>query len=151
MSTMDVPGTAIEQYFNQLIQMRLLTQVIVSDTRGDTTVACLMGLEHGGDAVVSSSEDTYGVAESVMESNVALSGARCFQNLDQLNLGVPLYVSFQYHDDVVVQTLDGCCMLTLIGSRSQGHFVGGLLTLLDQIRSCEAYQELLTQTQLCFR
>nr|CCD15384.1 unnamed protein product [Trypanosoma congolense IL3000] len=144
------PGTAIEQYFNELIKMGLLTQVIVSDTRGDTTVACLGSVEHE-EVVGSSSEEAYGVCDNVMESNVAISGARCFQNMDQLDLGLPSYISFQYYDNVVVQTLDGCCMLTLIGCRSQGHFVGGLLSLLDQIRSCEVYRELLAKTQACYR
>lgn len=85
-----------------------------------------------------------------MESNVTLSGARCFQNLEQLQLGVPAYIATQYHDAVVVQVMEsGGCILTLIGSRSKGHCTGGLLTLLPEIRSSSVYVELLQKVEVC--
>ncbi|KEG07631.1 hypothetical protein DQ04_09231030 [Trypanosoma grayi] len=146
---MEGPGTAIEQYFNRLIDMRLLTQVVVSDRQGNTIVACFgtPQLAEVGDDVANG--DAYAAEDQMMESNVVLSGARCFQSMEQLRLDVPSYISLQYHDDVVVQSLDGCCMLTLIGCRSHGHFVGGLLVLLGQIRASGIYQELLEKTQEC--
>ncbi|KAG8348105.1 hypothetical protein ERJ75_000869000 [Trypanosoma vivax] len=148
---MDGPCTAIEQYFNHLIKMRLVSQIVVSDTQGDTTVACLSSTAPVDDTNSSAPKDEYMTVDPGVESNVVISGARCFQNMDQLNLGTPFYINFQYRDSVVVQAVDGCCILTLIGSRSQGHFVGCLLALLHQIRASVVYQELLTKTQECFQ
>ncbi|RNF27280.1 uncharacterized protein Tco025E_00471 [Trypanosoma conorhini] len=149
---MEGPVTAVEQYFNQLINLRLLTQVVVSDRQGNTIMACFGSPKLPEGQEGAAHDASYGGDDDLtIESNVVLSGARCFQNLEQLQLGVPAYISLQYHDATVVQALDGCCMLTLIGCRSQGHFVGGLLVLLPQIRSTEVYQELLSKTQECFQ
>ncbi|ORC87634.1 uncharacterized protein TM35_000212400 [Trypanosoma theileri] len=149
---MEAPATAIEQYFNQLIHMRLLTQVVVSDRHGNSIVACTGDSQMPEDSEVATNEDVYNNDDDFIVSNVVISGARCFQNFEQLQLGSPEYISLQYHDNTVVQILDGeCCMLTLIGARSQGHCVGGLLVLLPQIRATEAYQELLKKTEECFQ
>lgn len=163
---MDAPGTAIEQYFNHLIHMQLLSQVIISDRQGNTILACF-GHSPGRDgaggsaAAAASTAGGYGSGgaagddgteeDMLMESNVALSGARCYQNLDQLQLGVPSYISAQYHDGVVVQTLDRNCLLSLIGSRSKGHYVGGLLALLPQIQSTDVYREIVEKVDGCFQ
>ncbi|EAN86753.1 hypothetical protein C3747_4g3547c [Trypanosoma cruzi] len=149
---MEGPVTAVEQYFNQLINMRLLTQVVVSDRQGNTIMACFGSSKQPEGQEGAANDGTSGVDDDLtIESNVVLSGAHCFQNLEQLQLGIPSYISLQYHDATVVQSLDGCCMLTLIGCRSQGHFVGGLLVLLPQIRATPAYRELLEKTQECFQ
>ncbi|CCW64108.1 unnamed protein product [Phytomonas sp. EM1] len=184
-----VPGTAIEQYFNQLIQMGLVSQLVLSDRQGNTILSCF-GLTpaaptktegipkrgslnnmmssampnppptYGGarnrkDVPVEASEEdvtnTAAEEDMPMESNVVLSGARCFQNLEQLQLGVPLYVSAQYHDAVVVQALDKSCFLTLIGYRSQGHCVGGLLVLIPQIQKSTVYHEIIAKVEKCFQ
>ncbi|KAH9598529.1 hypothetical protein LSM04_002509 [Trypanosoma melophagium] len=149
---MEGPAAAIEQYFNQLINMRLLTQVVVSDRQGNSIVACTGDSQIPEDNEGATNEDAYNTEDDFIVSNVVVSGARCFQNFEQLQLGSPEYISLQYHDNTVVQILDGeCCMLTLIGARSQGHYVGGLLVLLPQIRATAAYQELLEKTQECFQ
>ncbi|CCW70200.1 unnamed protein product [Phytomonas sp. Hart1] len=185
----NAPGTAIEQYLNQLIQMGLVSQLVLSDRQGNTILSCfgptpsvpakttdefLRGassnltssampnppLPYGGGrsgkgmTLEPSTEDlTNAAAEEAMpiESNVVLSGARCFQNLEQLQLGVPLYISAQYHDAVVVQALDKCAFLTLIGYRSQGHCIGGLLTLIPQIRESSVYHEIAAKLEKCFQ
>lgn len=153
LATMDAPSTAIEQYFNQLINMRLLSQVVVSDRQGNTIVACFGNSSL--DATQSNSNPlpsaSLGEEEVMMESNVVLSGARCFQNLEQLQAGTPSYISAQYHDAVVVQTMNRNCLLTLVGSRAQGHFVGGLLSLLPQIRATPVYVELENKVEECFQ
>ncbi|AYU79656.1 hypothetical protein conserved [Leishmania donovani] len=148
---MDAPGTAVEQYFNQLIHMCLLTQVVVSDKQGNTILACFgtpgaMGGDVNG---VSGSGDGQ-EDELPMESNVTVSGARYFQNLEQLQLGTPTYITAQYHDAVVVQLMEpGGSILTLIGSRAKGHFTGGLLSLVPQIHSTAVYTELLRKVEEC--
>lgn len=139
---MDAPGTAVEQYFNQLIHMRLLTQVVVSDKQGNTILACFGAPPAAG----SDGQDE----ELLMESNVTVSGARYFQNLEQLQLGTPTYITAQYHDAAVVQLMEACgAMLTLIGSRAKGHFTGGLLSLVPQIRRTPVYMELLRKVEEC--
>ena len=143
---MEGPGTAVEQYFNQLIHMRLLSQVVVSDKQGNTILACF-----GPPA--SFMNDGDGQEEELpMESNVALSGARDFQNLEQLQLGTPTYITAQYHDAVVVQLMEpGGCILTLLGSRAKGHFTGGLLSLVPQIHRTAVYAELLRKVEDCMQ
>jgi len=156
---MEPPGTAIEQYLNHLIHMRLLSQAVVSDRQGNTVLACFGAQPahspdaDGGDnmrnsgAVLDAQQEE---EELPMESNVTLSGARCFQNLEQLQLGTPNYIATQYHDAVVVQVVEkGGCILTLIGNRSKGHYTGGLMTLLPQIRSTIVYVELLQKVEMC--
>lgn len=147
---MDGPRTAVEQYFNQLIHMRLLTQVVVSDKQGNTVLACFgpptAAVQDGdGNALDDGQEE-----EPPMESNVTLSGARYFQNLEQLQLGTPSYITAQYHDAMVVQLMEpGGCILTLIGSRAKGHFTGGLLSLVPQIHRTTVYTELLRKVEEC--
>ncbi|KAG5476628.1 hypothetical protein CUR178_03801 [Leishmania enriettii] len=142
---MDAPGTAVEQYFNQLIHMRLLTQVVVSDKQGNTILACFGTPGTAGGGSGGGQED-----ELPMESNVVVSGARYFQNLEQLRLGIPTCVTAQYHDAVVVQRMEsGGAILTLIGSRAKGHFTGGLLSLVPQIHSTAVYAELLEKVEEC--
>ncbi|KAG5476360.1 hypothetical protein LSCM1_04062 [Leishmania martiniquensis] len=148
---MDAPGTAVEQYFNQLIHMRLLTQVVVSDKQGNTILACFgtPGMVSGGTGGASGSGDGQ-EDELPIESNVAVSGARYFQNLEQLRLGTPTHITAQYHDAVVVQLMEsGGVILTLIGSRAKGHFTGGLLSLVPQIHSAAVYTELLQKVEEC--
>lgn len=154
-STMDVLGTAIEQYFNQLIHLRMLSQVVVSDRQGNTVLACF-GPTPGGNGLGPSGASGSAMDEMEddsmpIESNVVLSGARCFQHLDQLGLGVPGFISSQYHDAAVVQAVDGSVMLTLIGNRSQGHAVGGLIALIPQIKKAVSYQELLQKVEECYQ
>ncbi|GET89415.1 hypothetical protein, conserved [Leishmania tarentolae] len=148
---MDTPSTAVEQYFNQLIHMCLLTQVVVSDKQGNTILACfgtpgaMGGGVNGGSGSGDGQED-----ELPMESNVTVSGARYFQNLEQLQLGTPTYITTQYHDAVVVQLMEpGGSILTLIGSRAKGHFTGGLLSLVPQIHNTAVYTELLRKVEEC--
>lgn len=161
---MDSPGTAIEQFFNHLIHMRLLSQVVLSDRQGNTILTCfgpppLSVIPSPSDQLDGGygtpdgdiTADGLGDEEGPMESNVVLSGARCFQSMDQLHLGQPAYISAQYHDAVVVQSLEKCCLLTLIGTRSHGHCVGGLLGLLPQIRRSPVYAELVAKVEDCFR
>ncbi|KAK7201178.1 hypothetical protein NESM_000179200 [Novymonas esmeraldas] len=145
---MDPPGTAIEQYFNQLIHMRLLTQVVVSDKEGNTILACfgVPGSTDGGEGRSDGQEEE----DMPMESNVTVSAARYFSNLDQLQLGVPSYITAQYHDAVVVQVKEpGGAILSLLGSRAKGHFTGGLLALVPQIHSTSVYKELLRMVEKC--
>jgi hypothetical protein len=152
---MDSPGTAVEQYFNELIHMCLLTQVVVSDKQGNTVLACFgppaSALDDGDDGV-GGGNGAGDVQEEELqtESNVTLSGARYFQNLEQLRLGTPTYITAQYHDAVVVQLMEpGGCILTLIGSRAKGHFTGGLLSLVPQIHRTKVYTELLRKVEDC--
>ncbi|KPI85057.1 hypothetical protein ABL78_5895 [Leptomonas seymouri] len=151
---MEAPGTAVEQYFNQLIHMRLLTQVVVSDKQGDTILACfeppaqMMNDSDGTGEGNNNGGSVDGQEEELMESNVTVSGARYFQNLEQLQLGTPAYITAQYHDAVVVQLMEpGGCILTLIGSRAMGHFAGGLLALVPQIHRTTVYTELLQKVE----
>ncbi|AIN99169.1 hypothetical protein LPMP_260550 [Leishmania panamensis] len=148
---MDAPGTAVEQYFNQLIHMRLLTQVVVSDKQGNTILACFgTPGSMGGDVNGISGSGDGQEGEPPMESNVTVSGARYFQNLEQLQLGTPTYITAQYHDAVVVQLMEsGGSILTLIGSRARGHCTGGLLSLVPQIHSTAVYTELLRKVEEC--
>lgn len=136
MDVEEVPITAIEQYFNRLIDMQLLSQVVITDKEGCTIIGCFGPFADG--------EDLSSIAEDeIRESNVVLSSARCFQNLEQLSLGTPEYISAQYHDAIVLQTQEQNTLLTLIGYRSKGHCLGDLLALLPQIRSNTSFQELM--------
>lgn len=144
---MEAACTAVEQYFNQLIYMRLLSQVVISDKQGDTVFFCC-----GPPAAMMGDADAAndGQDEEMMESNVTLSGARCFQNLEQLQLGTPTYITAQYHDAVVVQVMEpDTCILTLVGSRAKGHFTGGLLSLVEQIRANPVYSDMLQKVEEC--
>ncbi|CAD2215427.1 hypothetical protein, conserved [Angomonas deanei] len=154
-------GTAIEQYLNQLINLLLVSQVVISDKQGNTVLACFGSSEkscitlpdrkgpHAGEKTLDKPDDNADTAD-MMESNVVLSGSRSFQVMDQLRIPTPRYILSQYHDAVVVQTLDQHCLLTLIGHRSEGHFAGGLLALLPQIRATPAYQEIIHKVSECF-
>lgn len=170
-------STAIEQYFNQLINMRLLTQIVISDRQGNTILTCFGHADgdqggatsdvgrkdqnssgrnsnaHSGHMSVSMTSASPGQTEEEIwvESNVVLSAARCFQNLEQLALGTPRYISAQYHNAVVVQTVDRSCLISLVGSRAHGHCIGGLLSVLSQIRNTSVYNELAVKVQECFR
>lgn len=152
---MEAPGTAIEQCFNQLIQLRLLSQVVISDKLGSTILACFgpTGNSGGGGSDAASGSGTETIEDDAMpiESNVVLSGARCYQHLEQLGLGQPSFISAQYHDAMVVQTVNRSVLLTLIGHRSQGHTVGGLLALIPQMEGVAVYQELLRKVEECYQ
>ncbi|KPA86775.1 hypothetical protein ABB37_00842 [Leptomonas pyrrhocoris] len=157
---MDAPGTALEQYFNQLIHMRLLAQVVVSDKQGNTILACFGSpdstMNDGAGAGDGNNHNGGGEGQDEeewqTESNVTVSGARYFQNLEQLQLGTPTYITAQYHDAVVVQLMEpGGCILTLIGSRAKGQFTGGLLSLVPQIRRTTVYTELLRKVEDCMQ
>ncbi|EPY26874.1 hypothetical protein STCU_01898 [Strigomonas culicis] len=153
---MEEPSTAqplILQYYNRLINMRLLSQVVVSDKQGKTILCCFgepQPSRSDADSELSGGGGNDGEEDMPIESNVVLSGVSTFQMLDQLHLGAPKYISAQYRDTVVVQTMDDTVMLTLIGHRSQGHFVGGLLALLPQMKSNRAYEDLINQVKACF-
>lgn len=117
----------LEQYLMHLRHLNVVKQVIVSDTQGNTIICALDDV--GCDEKESTS----------YESNVVLSGARFFTILDHLSLGVPSYIHSQFHDAVVVQSLDRACLLTLIGSRAEGHCVGSLLSVMSQLKQSELW------------
>eukprot|EP00796_Vickermania_ingenoplastis_P009179 gene9179-6456_t len=125
--------SALEQYFQHLQQLNLLSQALISDGQGATILA----VHDGTNAMNEEAEN--------MESNVALSGVRLFSSLDQLELGRPAYIHAQFHDSVVVHMMEGNIMLTVIGNRSLGHCAGSMISIAKQICAATVYQDALAE------
>lgn len=124
--------TPIELYFDQLIGAREVTQVLITDMQGK-----LILTRSGGAAPIGEGENEQqpqGAAD-MPESNVVVSGARAMTSLEGLKLGTPQYISIQFHDAMGVQFVEGSCIVTLVGARSQDQCMGGLIALAQHMRS----------------
>lgn len=134
--------SALEQYFTHFVHLCLVKQIIISDCHGNSILSILE------DPVDDTNVEQADFSAS-QESNVTLSGARFFASLDQMEMGTPAFIHAQFHNAVVVQLMEGNCLLTVIGARSQGHCVGGILSVAEQIKKSSVYQLALKDIAAC--
>jgi hypothetical protein len=130
--------TPIELYFDQLIGAREVTQVLITDMQGKLILTRSSGssgqIGEGGEE---ESVHHSGLAD-LPESNVVISGSRAMTSFEGLKLGTPQFVSIQFHDAMAVQFVEGGCIVTLVGARSQDQCLGGLIALAQHMRSSVA-------------
>jgi hypothetical protein len=124
--------TTIELYFDQLIGAREITQVLITDLQGRLILSRPSG---AGAAPQGDGDDRQQHAVDLPESNVVVSGARAITSLEGLKLGTPQYISIQFHDSMGVQFVEGSCIVTLVGARSEDQCMGGLIALAQHMRS----------------
>lgn len=120
--------TAVEIYFQQLLNAREVSQIIISDLQGRIImVGAPSSAADGGEEVLTEGD-----------TNVVISGARAVTNFKGLGLGVPQFIASQFHDSMSVQFVEGASLVTLVGARSQDHCIGGLIALAQNMRTAVA-------------
>jgi hypothetical protein len=144
---MDEQTTAIEAFFHQLIRCREICEVVISNRRGQTVInfdvrSANASAFHTGSVDEAQPPQLGAQDPDARESNAGISGSRAFATLEQLAVAVPVHIAVQYHDNILVQFIDGPCLVSLIGRRSEDQCIGGLISVIPQVRAAHAFREL---------
>lgn len=116
-------ATAVEEYFNKVIDNNEATSAVITDVFGGTVVECF---------------GTKEMDDSLFASNVVISAQKTVALYEQLRLDIPSIISAQYKEQIVVQHVEEALVVTLIGSSVKGHTVGSLMSLMQSVLTAPA-------------
>lgn len=129
---------AIEQFFDHLLALNMVSQIILTDRYGRLIFSVF-------DARPPT--DKYCNPLLFEESNVVVSAGKLFDALEDLRQKMPVYMHAQFHNAIVVQVRECGTLLTVIGERAKGHFMGGVLATVEMIRSSKVFLDAVKRIQ----
>jgi hypothetical protein len=123
--------TAIEALFNQFIDRGNIESIFVSDLHGQLIV-----------------ESPQAPSEELMETQAAVTnavsaGGAVFKQLAELRLHGVNFICVKFNQRMCVQFADSPVLTTIVALNSQ-NAVGGLIAMVPQIRSHQAYKDMVT-------
>ena len=116
-------ATAVEAYFNALIDHDEVTSAVITDVFGGTVVECF---------------GTKDADDGLFASNAVISAQRTVTMMEQLRLPLPPSISAQYRGQVLVQHLEESLVVTLVGASDKGHTIGSLKGVMGAVLKAPA-------------
>lgn len=133
-ATQESPDTeqrlAIVQFFEHLLALNMVSQIILTDRNGKLILSTFDFREEN---------NQYYNPLLHEESGVVVSASKLFDALEGLRQKKPACIHAQFHNAIVVQVMEYGVLLTVIGERSKGHFIGGLLSATEKIRTSAVF------------
>eukprot|EP00758_Cryptobia_borreli_P001070 Tbor_TRINITY_DN1909_c0_g1::TRINITY_DN1909_c0_g1_i1::g.3507::m.3507 len=105
--------TAIEKYFNKLIDANTANSIVLSDIEGKPIIECFGSMDEDGamqcdGSLPYPSVGTDDYCEGTQyASNCVISAGKSVAMFKRLQLGVPSYIAAQYHDQICVHFFAG--------------------------------------------
>lgn len=126
----DEQRLAIEQFFDHLLALNMVSQIILTDRYGRLILSVF--------DYRAQNEQFYHPLLN-QESNVVVSASKLFDALEDLRQKNPICMHAQFHNALVVQVMECGTLLTVIGEKAKGHFMGGLLCTVEMIRTSKVF------------